>query len=375
MWNSLAAAVAGGRPKNTVCITYRPSLGADYEVQFYVYGPTGQRQDWAQLDTLGPRPHPQVCTNCHGGVYDSARHLAWRARFLPVDPAVLRFADAPAEATRQGQEERIRAINELSLRTPLTPAQAELFAGIYGGRVGEPGTVAAPFAPDGWSDPPAHRDLYLQVVKPLCGTCHLAMDASLGGAPSPTYAALASWQAFAAYPLAGYDVCALQMPNAQPTARELWRARDEPLAIGDRTYASAADALFAGSWAGGPRCSDGDLSAAADCRRGADPDALCGNAWSGRACDPDSGLCVPALAEDAPSDPAAATGVCRTDGSRRCPSPQECQPAQGSPVSAPVVAGFDGACFFCGGARQRPCLSSSPACAEGLAAGTDGLCE
>jgi hypothetical protein len=73
--NSLAAAIEGTRPKNTVCISYRPSLGPDYEVQFYVFGRDGKRQDWAQLDTLGPRPHPQVCTNCHGGFYDNERHL------------------------------------------------------------------------------------------------------------------------------------------------------------------------------------------------------------------------------------------------------------------------------------------------------------
>jgi hypothetical protein len=112
----------------------------------------------------------------------------------------------------------------------------------------------------------------------------------------------------------------------------------------------------------------------AECRRGDDPDALCGTAWSGRACDRVTGRGGPGVGEDAPTDPAAATGVCRTDGSRHCPAPQECQPVAGSPVAAPTVEGFDGACFFCGAAGQRTCLQASSPCQDGLTAGANGLC-
>ncbi|HEX2690823.1 MAG TPA: hypothetical protein VHN14_29615, partial [Kofleriaceae bacterium] len=90
--NSLRMAEEGLHPKNTVCITYRPSAEPGYQIQFYTYDGNGDRREWAQLDTLGPRPVPQVCMTCHGGYYDAERHLARFARFLPLDPNVVVFA-------------------------------------------------------------------------------------------------------------------------------------------------------------------------------------------------------------------------------------------------------------------------------------------
>lgn len=345
--NSLAAAIDGSRPKNTVCISYRPSLGPEYEVQFYVFGRDGKRQDWAQLDTLGPRPHPHVCTNCHGGFYDPERHLVRRARFLPTDPFVLRFADSPPDVTRAAQEDRIRAINALALRTPLTTAQRDLFSNMYGGAVQEPGRRAEAWAPPGWSDTKAHRELYLEVVKPYCGTCHAAMDQNAARGAAPTYGGMQSFADLMALPLAPY-VCSFQMPNAQATSHALWRTRRDPLAIGDRLYDTAADALFAELGFGG-RNVCATLAMASDCRRGDDPDSLCGNRWSGAACDRSTGRCVPVLADEAPRDPGAPTGVCKLNGTRQCPWPLDCQPMSIG------VDGFDGGCVYCGGIGQRPC--------------------
>ena len=140
--HSLQEAVAGSSPRNTVCITWRPTMEPNYEVQFYVYGADGRRMDWAQLDTFGPRPHPQVCTACHGGSYDEGKHLVKNGRFLPLDPNVVGFASnaaVPPALTREGQEDRIRVINATSLRTPLTPAQVELIHELYDGQVTVPG--------------------------------------------------------------------------------------------------------------------------------------------------------------------------------------------------------------------------------------------
>ena len=339
MNNALRAAAAGDHPKNTVCITYRPSLGADDAVQFYVYGRDGKRQSWAQLDTLGPRPHPYVCTNCHGGFYDTDKHLARAARFLPLDPFVLRFADEGSGAGRSQQEDRMREINALALQTPLTEAQAQLLVAMYGGGDGihTPGRVADRVAPSGWSDSARHRDLYLTVAKPYCGTCHLAMDTTMDGAVSSPYMALESWEAFSRSG-SWAATCSVSMPNAQPTGRELWRQRSEPIVIGDQSYGSAIDALL-GELGVPSAC--GDLAGRADCRLRSDPDAVCGNAWSGTACDPESGRCALALADNAPTDPAAPTGVCRLDGSRSCPWPQEC-----GRLDSPLVSGYDGGCFF-----------------------------
>jgi hypothetical protein len=77
--NSLEISVDGVHSKNTVCITYRPSLPVDYQVQFYTYNGDGNRREAAALDTYGPRPLPQVCMNCHGGSYDTTKHLAKHA--------------------------------------------------------------------------------------------------------------------------------------------------------------------------------------------------------------------------------------------------------------------------------------------------------
>jgi hypothetical protein len=51
--NSLPLAIEGMHRKNTVCITWRPSMAADYQIQFYTYDSDGLRREWAQLDTLG----------------------------------------------------------------------------------------------------------------------------------------------------------------------------------------------------------------------------------------------------------------------------------------------------------------------------------
>ncbi|MES1205704.1 MAG: hypothetical protein ABUS79_07175 [Pseudomonadota bacterium] len=346
--NSLRLAVEGEHPKNTVCISYRPSLGSEYEVQFYVYGRDGLRQDWAQLDTMGPRPHPQVCTNCHGGSYDSDRHLVKRGRFLPLDPAVMIFAALPREATRGAQEENIRIMNALALRTPLTASQRELFTGIYQGRPHSPGQAATDWVPAAWADTPEHADLYRNAVKPACGTCHMAIDQDASNRPSLFHAALQSPQAFAASQVMPF-VCTFQMPNAQATMNAFWRPRE--VIVGASVHGSLAEALLTSFSTGLQACAN--LPQMSDCRRFAQPDAVCGNDHSGTACDRTSGRCVPQLGPAASSSPTMPNGVCKLDGSRGCPSLSECR------ASTPTVAGYDGACFLCGALGQAPCASDA----------------
>src|SRR5262249_4327612 len=108
-FNALRDAEAGTTPRNTVCITYRPTMPESYQVQFYLYDSHGVRGDWAQLDGYGPRPVPHVCMNCHGGVYDPDLHLAKFARFLPTDPNTLVFDESPGSPySRAAQEEAVR---------------------------------------------------------------------------------------------------------------------------------------------------------------------------------------------------------------------------------------------------------------------------
>jgi hypothetical protein len=362
---SLADATAGVHPRNTVCITYRPSLGAGYEVQFYAFAGDGRRIEWAQLDTLGPRPHPEVCMNCHGGTYDGVRHLARGARFLPLDPSGLVFADAAGPYGRAPEEERIRKINQLSLGTPLTASQADYVRGMYAGAVDRAGSAAASWAPAGWQGTPGDTDLYTKVVRPYCGTCHQAIETTQAGAASPLYQGMTSAADFKLASVGAY-LCAFQMPNAQPTMAGLWRVLPDGLAIGATSYASGADALLDAT-VGGTRQVCPNLAAESDCRRGSDPDALCGDPHSGTACDLETGECLTATTLDATYDPRQPTGVCRTDGTRTCPEAQECRPQDMG------VPGYDGACYTCGRAGRLACTQSTP-CEAGLTVDSTGLC-
>jgi hypothetical protein len=289
---ALQSAIAGTDVRNTVSISYRPTLGAGYEVQFYVYGSDGRRQDWARLDTLGPRPHPQVCMTCHGGGYDSTRHLAKNARFLPLDPGIVVFADtegAPPGVTRAGQEERIRTFNALTLETNLTDAQRALVAALYPDGVQNAGATAqGDGVPAAWRTNDADRDFYRGVVKPYCGTCHLAAQQALGDADLWSYGAFLSPDAFAAAPLDAHVCTTFSMPNAQPTSLGFW---ETPVSVGGLSYPTAADAYLIRRGLTRDRCTN--LDSVAGCDHGDSPDALCGGAVEGGAvCDLQSNRCV-----------------------------------------------------------------------------------
>lgn len=364
--SSLAAAIAGVSPKNTVCITFRPSMDPDYQVQFYAYGADGSRLEWAELDGYGPRPLPHICMNCHGGEYDPDRHLAKFARFLPVDPNLLVFAEPgtvePA-LTRAGQEERMRVVNALSLKTPLTTAQQAAVRGLYRDRAEVPGATTADFVPPAWAGSARDRALFTEVVKPFCGTCHFADDRALDGTPLPTYAALLSPGALASAAFVVPSVCGtFSMPNARPTLQHLWGAHGAVVEVDGHAYAAPIDALLS-VWGLTRADCAAALSRRSDCA--ALPADACGNRWSGVGCDGESGRCAPDLVASPPPTATSPSGVCRLDGTRRCTAGQECR-------AAAVVDGFDGACFTCGREAQPACRQGV-ACRDGSAA-TDGVC-
>jgi hypothetical protein len=363
--SSLAAAVEGASPKNTVCITYQPSREPGYEVQFYTYGHDGRRQEWAQLDTLGPRPHPQVCMNCHGGAYDEARHLARNARFLPMDPNVVTFASgptAPPGSTRAAQEERIRRINALALRTPLTPGQREMIHELYAGKHESAGIPSATtWFPAGWRGTAEDRDLFDQVVKPYCATCHLAMDKGLDDSTLFSYRLFESRAALVKFPVEAVVCGTFSMPNAQATSLNFWDPDLGAVTVGERKFPTAADALLGAL--GKTRRDCANLDRQATCLRSPEPDSICGNDHSGTACRRHDGRCVPFLGPRAPADPMAPNGFCRTDGRRACPYPQECRKAD-QPLD---LEGFDGVCITCGKRGQPSCLGAT-SCEQGLRA-------
>lgn len=337
--NSLPIATEGLHAKNTVCITWRPSLPANYQVQFYTYNQDGNRREFAQLDTLGPRPLPQVCMNCHGGSYDNERHLAKYARFLPLDPNVVVFADS-GPTSRAAQEESIRKLNLLSVKSPLTPDQMTMLEQVYGGKVTTPGTVSATeWAPPAWNDTEAHRQVFDKVIKPDCWTCHAAMQTGPLGDTLSIYSLFNS-PALLESGLQAQVCNGFTMPNSQATLLNFWEPYPTPVKYTDgKTYASGADLLLSAINVKREDCTNLEINV--DCRRSANPDALCGNNFSGRACDMESGKCVPDL--KAPRQPGDPNGVCKTDKSRNCPYPEACVPATG-PIPA-GIKGYDGVCM------------------------------
>ncbi len=364
--NSLGAAMEGAAPKNTVCITYRPTFDPDYQVQFYVYGPEGRRQEWAQLDSHGPRPAPHICMNCHGGSYDETRHLAKHARFLPTDPSVLAFAEGPEvdpSLTRAGQEDRIRRINRLALHSPLASGQVRSLHGMYHDQIEVAGTPSDDdYVPVGWAETQADRDLYTKVVKPYCMTCHAADERAADGSRFWFYDAFQSRAALASAPSMAIQLCgSFDMPNAQATFAHLWGADGGgPVTIGDRTHRAPVDALLA-LWGTDRAGCRGDLLTVSDCRSFEDPGAACGTKGNGVTCNADSGRCVPNLVADAPTDIFGSAGVCALDGTVACTSGQECRPIIGSDVP-----GIDGGCFTCGREGQPACEMGGQMCRDGM---------
>ena len=159
--HSLQEAVAGSKPAQYRLHHLAPDHGTGLRGPVLRLWGGRSSHGLAQLDNFGPRPHPQVRTACHGGSYDERKHLVKNGRFLPLDPNVVSFASnaaGPPASTREGQEDRIRAINAASLRTPLTPAQVELIHELYDGQVTVPGARSrSSWVPVGWRAAPSRR--------------------------------------------------------------------------------------------------------------------------------------------------------------------------------------------------------------------------
>ena len=294
---SLAAAIDGASPRNTVCISYRPTLDPTYQVQFYVYNSSGKRQDWARLDTLGPRPHPQVCMTCHGGGYDAQKHLARNAHFLPLDPNVVLFGNGngiPDGVTRAGQEERIRQVNVLATSTPLTGAQMTMVCGALRQRA-----AGRAHHRDRRHDARCVEDQGRGRRLPPERAAAILPDLPPGGSAwTGRYRAagvcdLRHPSAFDAAALESYVCGSFSMPNAQPTSLGFWDTENNPgVDVAGAHYAAAADAFLARRGLDRDKCNG--LPQVAGCNRVSNPDSLCGGDVNGGAiCDTVTDRCTP----------------------------------------------------------------------------------
>ena len=350
--NALHEAELGAHYRATVAISYQPSLPAGYQVQFAAFDADtdgrGHLADAAQLDTMGARPVPQICTNCHGGVYDPAKHLAQHAHFLPLNPFVVAY-DTVAPYRQEDQLEAVRYINRLAFEIDLqsrerhallTPAQKDYVRALYG--IGNIATsipadaqAASDRPPPSWNGTEESRTLWRYAILPYCATCHAALPPTGVNYVDGSQTFIASWLRMKG------PVCrTYSMPHAQPTLERFWTTAID---VGGKSYPSPK-AFLAMTMNGGT--DDCEYQRGSGCSVGNDQaasNARCGDpTTSGRYCNLDA---------------AEGEGRCETG----------CGPSTGGVGCANIgrnwqQCGTSGRCEPCGREGQPSC---SGICTEG----------
>jgi hypothetical protein len=191
-------------PVATVAMVHDSTAAADRRVQFMVYDQNGQRSELAPLDNLGlvaasapgtPSAAnlavPDNCLSCHGAssTYTPAttgNSVVHNARFLPFDPDAFLFSTSNPSFSKDAMLPKLKQLNALVWDTGMTASTQELLMGMYpvgtvptGPKSGA-STFDPNFIPTGWKNIPesrAGKQLYTEVVKPFCRTCHVSHDA------------------------------------------------------------------------------------------------------------------------------------------------------------------------------------------------------
>ena len=163
----------------TVAMEYR----ADTRLTtFYAYAGNGNRVTKVDLDGRGQKFVPTLCAACHGGkpkddidgVYQNGGNIG--SKWIAWDLDNFEYS---SQLSQEDQEDQFRSMNQAVLCTTPSASNAELVRGWYGADATSNCSVPLPdvpfngdFVPDGWNDTPAHRELYLDVVRPSCRSCH-----------------------------------------------------------------------------------------------------------------------------------------------------------------------------------------------------------
>jgi mono/diheme cytochrome c family protein len=238
-------------PLATVAMVYNGALAAGARVQFIVYDENGALTDVAALDneglsavgSLASRDLPTAanvavpdnCLTCHGSssaytASASGAATVKNAHFLPFDPAGFEFSATNPSFAKQPMLDKLKQLNALVLDTAPAPATTALINGMYPSASGtgpkDPAsTFSDDYIPDGWklqtSEARAATQIYNEVVKPYCRTCHVSHD------PGPY-----DWTTYDAFQKAsdyiGFLVCTnnsiAPMPQAEQTQTRFWRS-------------------------------------------------------------------------------------------------------------------------------------------------------
>jgi hypothetical protein len=228
-------AASRNTPGATVCMEYSPveGQGTTRIVKFFVFaggggGAGAARQSSADLDGFGQKFVPNLCLNCHGGSYE------------PVNPAVPTFAEINAQASfreldletykypgardlpDQGEKDRFKqqnlVVKGLNAGDAITRQSIkDLITNWYASGTADQDNT---WTPPGWTGSP-QSNLYHDVVKRSCRTCHVAFVSSdvASGLNWTRYDQLKGRHSF----LKSFVLCeAREMPHAVITYRNFW---------------------------------------------------------------------------------------------------------------------------------------------------------
>lgn len=216
----------------TVAMEYKASEPADTRVRFYVYGggnpAAAGKLKFADLDGLGPKPVPHLCTVCHGGRYSPAIKNANRSRFREFDLPSYKYSAgrswdyAPAANSLTPAElTAFSILNKMvydvaPAGTPIKDVVDKWYPGVLGASATAP---VKPAVPAGWS---TQVNAYHNVYAKSCRTCHLARDNGAAGNYITFYSSNTAADDYATG--TSYVVCGPPkvMPNAFVTYKNFW---------------------------------------------------------------------------------------------------------------------------------------------------------
>lgn len=230
-------------PVATVAMTFDSAQPADRQVQFMVYDPFGNLTPYAALDNQGlvalahddVATHaninvPDNCLTCHGTSSSyTPTSLGFttvrNGRFLPFDPDAFQYSDTDPAHGQAATLPALKQLNALVMDTAPAPATLELLRGMYPSTSGagpkdRDAAFTSDFIPAGWRDTRAAQQVYTEVVKPYCRSCHVSHAPGLDFA---TFDDLTSRAVSV-----GMDVCnqnsTTPMPQAEQTQTRMWRS-------------------------------------------------------------------------------------------------------------------------------------------------------
>ena len=237
-------------PGATVCMEYGPveNAGATRIVKFFVFnGADGAanapRVEAANLDGFGAKFVPNLCNNCHGGDYypsnpPTFQNINMGASFRELDIATYKFPGGRLVANA-AEKDAFRQQNLIVKGASPTETIAiqpikDLIGGWYPGASSDQDNA---FTPSGWTGAP-QQNLYHDVVKQSCRTCHVALDAdaSNSGIGWISYAQLQQKRGFLNY----YVLCdGRMMPHAVITYRNFWLSASPHRPAALRTFTNS----------------------------------------------------------------------------------------------------------------------------------------